>query len=963
MEAQDWTVVESKLDPDRIRARETLFTIGNGYLGTRGSLEEGNPLQHPATLINGVYDDVKISYTELVNCPNWLPWQIKIDGETFSCDRGEVLHYERWLDLRSGVLSREITWRSPQGHTIELRFERFASIADRHVLAQRCQIKSLDFAATVEIEARIDSQVSNQGELHWQDLQPGSAQLGDRELGIWLKARTIHSGIDLAMASKLVVADAEAKISAETASESPSLTTSFFIHPGQTVNLEKLVTVFTSRESDNPQQSAWDKLQDLPSYMILLASQIATWRKIWHDSDIIIEGDAKAQLAVRYNLFQLLIASPRHDDKVSIPAKTLSGFGYKGHVFWDTEIFILPFFIYTQPEIARNLLMYRYHTLAGARRKAEESGYEGALFAWESADTGDEVTPRWVPSPSGEMVRIWCRDIELHINTDVAYGVWTYWQITGDDAWLQDYGAEIVLDTAVFWGSRVEWNSDRSCYEISDVIGPDENHEHVDNNAFTNGMVRWHLERAVQVWKWLEKRDAKVAARLATKLGLTSDRIAKWSDIIEKIALEQNSETCLIEQFDGFLSLQDVNLLDYEPRTQSMQALLGIEETNARQILKQPDVLMLLYLLGEEYQDLGGSCSRARTLAANWNYYHQRTDRSYGSSLAPAIHSILASQMQQPEAAYRDFLQAGLVDLEDLRGNAAEGIHGACAGGVWQAIVFGFAGLRPTPTGFRANPQLPPGWTRLKFRLQWQQEWYEFDLRPPTMHSSVMPEIQGVIFDLDGVLTDTADFHYLGWKKLADEIGIPFDREINEGMRGLPRRESLLHILGDRRVPAAEFEEMMERKNGYYLQLIEEISPDNLLPGVKALLQQLRDRHIKIGIGSSSKNAKMVLEKLGIAEYIEAIADGYSVSRPKPAPDLFLHTASLLQLAPENCLVVEDAAAGVEAAVAAKMWALGVGPQERLHDAHLVLSSLENTSWEDLQQQLSKCDIEAGSYI
>jgi kojibiose phosphorylase len=950
MEGLSWTVVESKLDSKT--AQETLFTIGNGYLGTRGALEE-DASQHSVTLIHGVYDDVPIVYTELVNCPNWLPWQIKIDGETFRCDEGEVLNYERRLDLRSGVLWREVTWRSPQGNTLELRFERFASISDRHVLAQRCQIKSVDFAATVELEAKIDGKVDNQGVNHWQAIQQGDSRLNHQELGIWLQASTSKSNIDLAMAAKLVVADVSAEILAQQLPGCPSLTTKFFIHPGQTVNLEKLVTVFTSQEVEAPQQSAWAKLQDLPSYMTLLASQIASWRQIWENSDILIEGDLKAQLAVRYNLFQLLIAAPRHDNRVSIPAKTLSGFGYRGHVFWDTEIFILPFFIYTQPELARNLLMYRYHTLAGARRKAQEAGYEGALFPWESAATGDEVTPRWVPGKAGEMIRIWCRDIELHINTDVAYGVWKYWQLTKDDVWLQDYGAEIILDTAVFWGSRVEWNSDRLCYEISDVIGPDENHEHVDNNAFTNGMVRWHLERALEVWSWLEERDSSLAGKLANRINLNPQRLEKWVDITQKIPVNQHPETCLIEQFDGFLQLQNVNLLDYEPRTESMQAILGISATNQRQILKQPDVLMLLYLLGDFYENNGNGCSRQKTLATNWDYYHQRTDRSYGSSLAPAIHSILASQMGHHQAAYEDFMQAALVDLENLRGNSAEGIHGACAGGVWQAIVFGFAGVRLTPNGFTTQPQLPPGWTRLKFRLQWQQQWYEFDLRHQHTISSIMPQIQGVIFDLDGVIVDTADFHYLAWKQLADEMKIPFDREMNEGMRGLPRRESLLYILGDRQVPAAEFEAMMERKNGYYLKLIEGISPKDLLPGVKPLLEELRSHQIKIGIGSSSKNARMVLEKLEIAQFMAAMADGYSVSRPKPAPDLFLYAADLLHLEPETCLVIEDASAGVEAAKAANMWALGLGSSERLGRADLVLSSLDGVTWSNLQQQLT----------
>ncbi|MDZ7961567.1 MAG: beta-phosphoglucomutase [Aulosira sp. DedQUE10] len=956
-EATDWNVIETVFDPAQLHHKETVFTLSNGYLGTRGTFEEGYPQDSSATLINGVYDKVVISHTELVNCPSWLPLVVKVAGDRFSMDSGEILNYERRLDLRLGILSRDVRWRSPKGHTLDFHFERFASLADQHVLAIRAQVTSIDFEGEVSFTVGLDSEPQTQGVPHWKVLNQG----GVEEI-IWLYNQTRHSEIQLGMATKLVVEGEDAPpVCLENATSSPTLTTTFQAIPGKTVTVEKIVTVFTSRETEIPIAAALERLADEPRYSTLLAAHITAWDQVWQDSDIIIEGDRHAQLTVRYNLFQLLAVAPRHDDRVSIPPKTLSGFAYRGHIFWDTEIFILPFLTLTQPALARNLLTYRYHTLPGARRKAQEAGYQGAMYAWESADTGDEVTPRWVPhaNGSGELVRIWCGDIEVHINADVAYAVWHYWQTTSDDDWMRDYGAEIILDTAVFWQSRVEWNAERQSYDILDVIGPDENHDRVNNNAFTNLMVRWHLQSALALWDWMKQVYPEKSAQLAQQLNLTTERLHHWADIQERIFVNQNKSTGLIEQFEGFYQLEEINFADYEPRTTSLQGLLGIEATNQKQILKQPDVLMLIYLLREQYD--------YKTLATNWDYYTKRTDHTYGSSLGPAINAILACDLNQPTHAYTHFLRSALVDLEDVRRNAAEGIHAASAGGVWQAVVFGFGGIKMTEFGPVASPHLPPSWKRLKFRLQWHNQWYDFDLRQETdmeianqaadnTLQSSQPEIQSVIFDLDGVLTDTSELHYLGWKRVADEEGIPFDREANDAIRGLPRRETLMQILGDRPATETQIQEMMERKNGYFLQLIEKITSDDLLPGVENLIQELRAAGIKVALGSSSKNAQTVIQRLGIGNKFDAIADGYSVSQPKPAPDLFLFAAQQLGVAPSKCIVVEDATAGIEAARAAGMWSVGLGPVERLGIAHVVLPSLERVRWQDLRQQIANSE-------
>jgi len=712
MDSNSWTITEPKFDPARLHHQETVFTLGNGYLGTRGAFEEGYPGARPATLIHGVFDDAPIVHTELANAPDWLPFELLVQGERFGMDRGELLDYRRTLDLRRGLLLREVRWRSPAGHTVDIHIERFASLADPHLAAIRYQVTPLDFDGWIEFRAGINGHVDNNGWLHWDRVDQGN-----EITTVWLHSRTRDSGLELGQAAGLLIRGGrEVRRQVMDCHNNPTFVAKCRVEQGNMVVAEKLVSIFTSRDLEHgtvvdAALDKWEQLFETRSYYEKLRdAHEAAWAGVWAASDVLIEGDDAAQRAVRYNLFQLIIAAPRHDDRVSIPAKTLSGFGYRGHVFWDTDIFIVPFFMYTQPEIARNLLMYRYHTLPGARSKAKENGYEGAQYAWESAATGDETTPRWVPVPAGELVRIWTGDIQIHISADVAYTVWRYWQVTGDDRFMQGYGAEIILDTAVFWGSRAEYNAERDRYEISDVIGPDENHEHVNNNVFTNRMVQWHLETALETLAWLRREHPDGAAELEEQLDLSPERLAHWADIIGCLHILQDPETGLMEQFEGFFELEDIDWEALEPRRRSIQSLLGIERTNQVQALKQADALMLLYLLGDRY-DL-------ETKRVNWDYYQPRTDHTYGSSLGPAIHAILACELGMPEVAYEHFMRAVLVDLEDVRGNSAEGIHGASAGGVWQAVVFGFAGLRLTAEGYTVNPQLPSTWRRLAFSFR-----------------------------------------------------------------------------------------------------------------------------------------------------------------------------------------------------------------------------------------------------
>ncbi|MBL8095841.1 MAG: glycoside hydrolase family 65 protein [Anaerolineales bacterium] len=721
-----WTVTEHDFDPTRQRHKETVFTIGNGYLSTRGAFEEGYPRDHRATFIHGVFDAVPIVVTELANAPDWLPLTVYLNGERFSLDTGVIEAFTRSLDLRTGVLTRTIRWRSPGGMGASLVFERFTALADEHLAYIRCSVTP-DFAGEIEFRAALYGASDNEGAAHWLRVAQGAHAIPDGPLPIAaLQTRTRSSAIDWAGAVRLVAtAGRRSGHGYWDADNAPTLTLRMKAVPGKVVQVEKCVAQFTSRDlaADLVRAAAVTRASEAPGWKAALTAQTRAWAAEWARTDVVIEGDEEAQIAMRFNLFQMLIAAPRHDDRVNIGAKTLSGFGYRGHAFWDTEIFMLPLFTYTAPEIARNLLNYRYHNLPAARAKARGNGVEGAQFPWESADTGEEVTPTWVPhfADRNKLVRIWTGDIEIHISADIAYAAYQYWRATGDDAWFAEKGAELILDTAKFWGSRAEWNADEERYEYRDVIGPDEYHEHVDNNAYTNRLAQWNLETAFEVLTWLRALAPDRAAALEQQLDLSEERLAHWRDVADRMHLHVG-ETGLIEQFDGYFRRQDVDLAAMEPRTRSAQEIFGIEGCNETQVLKQPDVLMLQYLLRDHYSD--------DQIRANYAYYNPRTDHTFGSSLGPSIQAIVACIMGEPDDAYEHFIRAARADLRDVRGNAGDGIHGASAAGTWQAVVFGFGGLRITPEGWTVTPRLPRHWTRLAFSFFHRGQQHRVDLRP-----------------------------------------------------------------------------------------------------------------------------------------------------------------------------------------------------------------------------------------
>jgi kojibiose phosphorylase len=430
---------------------------------------------------------------------------------------------------------------------------------------------------------------------------------------------------------------------------------------------------------------------------------------------------------VRFGVYHLLISANEADPTVNIGAKSLSGEGYRGHVFWDTEILMLPFFVFTRPETARSLLGYRQHTLAGARSNARSTGTAGARYAWESADSGLEECPVFTPDGSH---RFWARDEELHVSADVAYGVMRYVEATGDIAFLVACGAEILFETSRFWADRVEYSAEAAGYVIRQVMGPDEFHSHVDNNAFTNHLVRWSLQTAVDVSEQLGASHPDELRALTTAIGLEPSEVGRWREVAGRMVVGSGRPDRLVEQFDGYLQRLEVPITEWDendmPRYPAGYHHFNCEETT---LLKQPDVVMLMYLL----PDLFDTDVKRR----NYEFYEART--LHKSSLSPSIHAIMGIEVGDTSRAEQYFARSAFVDLADNQGNTEEGVHIASAGGTWQALVCGFGGFRVVRGQMSFKPWLPARWEAVRFRLHWRGS----RLRVEVGHDQIT-------FDLDG---------------------------------------------------------------------------------------------------------------------------------------------------------------------------------------------------------------------
>jgi hypothetical glycosyl hydrolase len=722
-ELKNWLVTETDFDVRFQGKCETIFCQGNGYMGMRTATEERYINQVRNTFVSGTFNKFdEYDVTELPNAADVSNIDIRIDGKLFGLDKGSFSDYHRTLNLKTGEVTREFTWKNHENKAFQFSFKRFISFDNLHLIAAEIKIKAMNQSARIEFNGGINGQMTNSGAQHFHE---GEKRIFDKKYMQMLQ-QTTQSGITFIhnTVHSITSEGAEATSRFEMDRRRVFMIYNAEIGVNQTIKLEKISNLYTTRDKDSESLS----LESLRKYSIgqlksacrsgydsLLNLSAKVWSEKWKAIDIRIESnDDFNQLAVRFAQYHLLIMTPAHDSRMGIGAKGLSGEGYKGHSFWDTELFMLPFFTFTQPHFARSLLEYRFNTINGARKKASENGYKGAMFPWESAWADDgEVTPVWGAADiiTGESTKIWSGFIEQHITSDISFAIWQYYQVTGDEDFMDKYGYEILLDTGIFWASRLQWDENEKRYYINEVIGPDEYKEHVNNDAFTNYTAHWCIENAIHYYHLLKYGKPEIFSRLEPILNLESE-IKELKEKLPLIYLPQPNENNIIPQDDTYLTLKDIDLTKYKNQEHVGSLFLdySLNQVAKMQVSKQASVVMLMYLLEHKFS--------REVKQANYNYFESRT--LHDSSLSFSTHSILANDLENKDLAYNLYRQAATIDLGLNMKSSDHGIHGGSLGGVWQIIVCGFGGMRMIGGKLRIEPKLPKEFTQIAYPLYWK---------------------------------------------------------------------------------------------------------------------------------------------------------------------------------------------------------------------------------------------------
>ncbi len=699
--------------PEETADNGNRFLIGNGYLGVRGTLEEHTKHELAAVNLAGIYDQVGNGWREPLNAPNPFFTRLSLGGEPLSLPQNEPLAHEQALDFRHGIMRRRTRWDS-DGRPVTIESERFASLADVHLLAMRYTVTA-DADAVLTLMAGIDGDVWDIHGPHYCDT------ITEAKEDTLLCVARVQNGRDTVCVARKSFLSGGRQLSAAELSSGMELQ----LEAGEAVTLTSICAVFTSKDEGDPAERALNALAGLSDadYEGLLRESKAAWEAIWHVSEVHIEGDLEAERAVNFSIYQLNSIAPRHSRALSIPARGLSGQTYKGAVFWDSEMFLLDYFLYTQPEIARSLVCYRIQTLSGALKKAASYGYDGAFYAWESQEDGFDACSDYNVTDvfTGRPVRTYFKDKQIHISAAVVWALMRYVEVTGDYSVLAEGGARMALACAEFYCSRMVLPLNTGRYELHDVIGPDEYHERVNNNAYTNRMARFTLESAQKVVRLLKEYDAEIYVELNREMDVDA-LLIQFAEAAGRLYVPQPEENGVVEQFGGYFSLEDAGVEAVWSRLKDPREYWGGASGVASdtQVIKQADVAAMLALFHEEY-DL-------ETLRRNWAYYEPRTE--HGSTLSACMYALLACRFHRADLAYPFFLKSAQADMKGGGKQWAGlvyigGTHPAAAGGAWKTLIQGFAGLFIKDGMPHLSPCLPAHWEALKFRFTYRDTLYE----------------------------------------------------------------------------------------------------------------------------------------------------------------------------------------------------------------------------------------------
>jgi trehalose/maltose hydrolase-like predicted phosphorylase len=767
-----FSLTYDRFDPQAEGLREALTSTGNGYLCTRGAAEweDMDDVHYPGTYVHGGYNRETailggrpVLNEDLVNLPNWLVLKLRIEGEdAIRLADVELLEYRHELDIQYAILLRRMRFGDHRGRETVLESRRFVSMADPHHMGIEWTLVPENWSGRVEIVTAIDGRVTNRGvaryeELEGRHLNPVSPRTFGPEV-IALKVETRQSNLYISEAARTRVFHNDELLPVERTlyqmEDYIQQVLSFDLHAGAATRIEKMVTFYTSRDpaiSDTLAKAATSAAR-YSGFEVSLERHRAAWEELWRACDVRVSGDDRVQLLLRLHIAHVIQVCSRHtaDLDAGLPARGLNGEAYRGHVFWD-EMYVFPFLKFRLPEVTRGLLMYRYRRLGEARAAAREAGFRGAMFPWQSGSEGTEETQRVHLNPlSGR----WDRDLshnQRHVNAAIFYNIWHYFQATQDQAFLRDYGAEMMLEIARFWASIAHFNLVRERYEIHGVMGPDEFHEKypqaeeagLRNNAYTNVMVAWLCDVAHDLLSLLPRSRAEA---LRGRLGITDEELATWRDMSRRMFVPFH-EDGIISQFEGYDALDELDWDAYRAKYGSIQRLDRIlraegDDPDRYKLAKQADTVMLFFLFSADelraiFEQLGYEY-RTDTAQRNIEYYDRRT--SHGSTLSFVVYAGVLAALDA-ESSWDRFLVALKSDVDDIQGGTTkEGIHIGVMSGTLDVVQRGFAGTEIRDGVLYFHPRLPSRLDSLAFSMQFRGTPIRVTLSDDRLTLAVHPE-------------------------------------------------------------------------------------------------------------------------------------------------------------------------------------------------------------------------------
>jgi nigerose phosphorylase len=685
----------------------------NGSIGLRGTLDEFGAAEKTAIIVNGLYDKVGSLWREPVNAPNGCLFSVSCDGEALSARGSRLRSHEQSLDFRRGIQGRDTVFETAGGAILRLRSSRFVSLASPRLICAEYLIE-VDRPAEIRVRSGIPAEIWDINGPHLRGLEArkegGVLALSGRSA----ERRVAVTTAELTLPESGLAAAAEASLGPEGAFE----LFAFRAEAGRVYSFRKFAIVEDDALGDCAGAIGACREAAAQGFAVWLERQGAAWEARWAACDVDIEGDEAAALALRFSMYHLLAIAPPPGSALSIPARGLSGQVYKGAVFWDTEIFMLPFFLSAFPDTARALVEYRVAGLPGARRKAAEYGFSGAFFAWESQEGGEDACTLYNVNDviKKRPIRTFFRDKQMHISADVAYALWRYFRATGDRGILLEGGAELMYECARFIVSWLYYKPGKERYEILDVTGPDEYHERTHNDYYTNAICAYALNACVEMDALLLALEPEARSRIVSSLALERE-LRELPAIAAKLFVPMpDPATRVIPQFDGYGELEDVALAELLARKLHPNEYLGGGDGLARwtKVIKQADVVLALALLS------GAEGEGAKVARANWDYYEPRTE--HGSSLSASAYSLLAGRLGMADAAYAYFMKTSTVDLS---GESKQyvgdlyigGTHPAANGGAWLALYAGILGIEAEGDRLRLSPALPVNWKSVSLNV------------------------------------------------------------------------------------------------------------------------------------------------------------------------------------------------------------------------------------------------------